>query len=141
MVTKYSVYGGYTKASLPADIPTRLVRCLVEAANMSLSKNTWRSYNTAKRHIARYTRGVRRDMVTYLHITQLRGSYEGQVKFSYGSKRCTDLYWIPPGCQEGQGNNDREIPFWPQVAKLYYHSGNTYCEKPLSILSSQRTFV
>ena len=53
LVTKYSVYGGYTKASLPADIPTSLVRCLVEAAKMSLSKNTWRSYNTAKRHKAR----------------------------------------------------------------------------------------
>ena len=51
--TKYSVYGGYSKASLPANIPARLVNCLVEAANMSLSKNTLRSYETAKRHIAR----------------------------------------------------------------------------------------
>ena len=53
VVTKYSVYGRYTKASLSADIPTSLVRCLVEAANFSLSRNTWKSYNTAKGHIAR----------------------------------------------------------------------------------------
>jgi hypothetical protein len=53
---KYSkvVKGGYDAKSFSNyKLPTNIVTCLVEAANSSLSKNTWMSYKTAENHLLR----------------------------------------------------------------------------------------
>jgi hypothetical protein len=53
---KYSktVEGGYTMESFREyNLPESIVTVIVEAANLSLAKNTWSSYNTAENHIKR----------------------------------------------------------------------------------------
>ena len=49
---KYSRHGGYSVKSFPG-VPTSIVTSLMMAANHSLAKNTWSSYKTAERHVAR----------------------------------------------------------------------------------------
>ena len=52
--TKYSGKGGYSCTAFKSyGLPTSIVLALVEASNHSLSKNTWKAYNTAERHISR----------------------------------------------------------------------------------------
>ena len=52
--TKYSKKGGYSLSTFKSfGLPTSIVSALVEASNHSLSRNTWKSYDTAERHIAR----------------------------------------------------------------------------------------
>ena len=48
----YSKFGGYSTRSFPG-VPTSIVTALTMAANHSLAKNTWGSYQTAARHISR----------------------------------------------------------------------------------------
>ena len=58
--TKYSRFGEYSAKSFPG-VPTSVVRALISAANHSLSKQTWKGYKTAERHIRRceVTLGIR----------------------------------------------------------------------------------
>ena len=52
--TKYSGHGGYSVKSFKSyGLPPSIVLTLIEAANHSVSHNTWKSYKTAERHIKR----------------------------------------------------------------------------------------